>query len=70
MTSELIIIVVVVALLWLSTFSALGYWLKKRIDAVGQGFSAWNSVRRRGISKNNFPRGSSNPCRLPACEKL
>ena len=39
MTSELIILTVVAALLWLSTLGALGalgYWLKKRIDRVGQ----------------------------------
>ena len=36
MISELIILAVVVALLWLLTFGAFGYWLKRRIDALGQ----------------------------------
>ena len=53
MTSELIIIVVVVALLWLSTFSALGYWLKKRIDAVGQAIDPTEQINRSAPSNSD-----------------
>ena len=53
MTSELIIIVVVVALLWLSTFSALGYWLKKKIDAVGQAINPTEQTNRSAPSNSD-----------------